>query len=98
MNAEDTRITTQSEAKRKQAPQMCVDDDDKCNLEKTSLVICTGQPIMQRAPNTYRRKGCFKTRSTPASTVTVKKAIIAFPLVLDADVVFACTMDKICMY
>ena len=51
MNAEDTRITKlarQCEAKRKQAPQikarqLCVDDDDnECNLEKTSLINCTG--------------------------------------------------------
>ena len=43
-------------------------------------------------------RGCIKTRSTPASTVTVIWAIIAFPLVLDADVVFAYTMDYIYMY
>ena len=39
----------------------------------------------------------MKTR-TPASTVTAKQSVIAFPLVLDADVVFAYTMDYIYMY
>ena len=34
---------------------MCVDDE--CNLEKTSVINCTGHPIMHRTPNTIIR-GC----------------------------------------
>ena len=44
-------LARQSEAKRKQSPQseanVC---RHKCNLEKTSLINCTGHPIMQRTP------------------------------------------------
>ena len=44
-------LTRQSEAKRRQSPQseanVC---RHKCNLEKTSLINCTGHPIMQRTP------------------------------------------------
>ena len=43
-------------------------------------------------------RGCIKTRSTLASTVPVKWDIIVFPLVLDADVLFAYTLDYIYMY
>ena len=37
--------------------QACVDDDDdddddECNLEETSLIDCTGHPVMHRTPNT----------------------------------------------
>ena len=46
-----TELALQSEAKRKQAPQS-VDDDDECNLAKTFLINCTGNPIMHRTPNT----------------------------------------------
>ena len=53
-----SELARQSEAKRKQAPQikarqLCVDDDDnECNLEKISLINCIGPPIMHRTPNT----------------------------------------------
>ena len=36
-----------------------------------------------------KKEGFIKTRSTSAKIVTVKQAITAFPLVLDADVGFA---------
>ena len=44
----------QNASKRLKARQMCVDDDDdnECNLEKTSLINCTGHPILHRKPNT----------------------------------------------
>ena len=48
-------LASQREAKRKQAPQseaMCVDDDKNANLKKSSLINCTGHPIMHRKPNT----------------------------------------------
>ena len=45
-------LARQSEAKRRQAPQseakVC---RHKCNLKKTSLINCTGQPIMHSTPN-----------------------------------------------
>ena len=55
---EDARITRevvrQSEVKRKQAPQSeaNVCRRRKCNLKKTSLINCTGHPIMHKTPNT----------------------------------------------
>ena len=42
----------QNVSKRLKARHMCVDDDDECNVEKTSLIIYTGYPIMHRTPNT----------------------------------------------
>ena len=44
----------QNVSKRLKARQICVDDDDddECNLEKTSLINCTGDLIMHRTPNT----------------------------------------------
>ena len=43
----------QNVSKRLKARQICVDDDDKCNLEKASTLInCTGHPMMHRIPNT----------------------------------------------
>ena len=46
-------LARQSEAKRKQSPRseanVC---QHKCNLNKTSLINCTGHPIMNRTPNT----------------------------------------------
>ena len=46
-------LARQSEAKRKQSPQseanVC---RHKCNLEKTSIINCTGNPIMHRTANT----------------------------------------------
>ena len=38
-------------SKRLKARQMCVDDDDECNLEKTPLINSTGHLIMQGTPN-----------------------------------------------
>ena len=38
----------QNVSKRLKARQMCVDDDDKCNLEKTSLINCTRLPTQNR--------------------------------------------------
>ena len=57
MNA-TRELVRQSEAKRKQAPQseanVCRRRRRRrtCNREKTSLIICTGHPIMHRTPNT----------------------------------------------
>ena len=47
-------LARQSEAKRKQTPQSeaNVCGRRKCNLKKTSLINCTGYPIMHRTPNT----------------------------------------------
>ena len=47
-------LASQSETKRKQAPQSeaNVCRQRKCNLKKSSLINCTGHPIMQRTPNT----------------------------------------------
>ena len=49
-------LARQSEAKRKQAPQSeaNVCRRRKCNLKKTSLINCTGHPIMHITPNTNR--------------------------------------------
>ena len=50
-------LARQSEAKRKQAPQSeaNVCRRRKCNLKKTSLINCTGHPIMHKTPNTTPR-------------------------------------------
>ena len=48
-------LAHQSEAKRKQAPQSEANVCRRrrtCNLEKTSLINCTGHPITHRTPNT----------------------------------------------
>ena len=49
-------LARQSEAKLKQAPQseanVCRRRRRKCNVKKTSLINCTGYPIMHRTPNT----------------------------------------------
>ena len=46
-------LAHQSEAKCKQLPQSEVEVcRHKCSLEKTSLINCTGHPIMHRTPNT----------------------------------------------
>ena len=48
-------LARQSEAKRKQAPQSEANVCRRrriCNLQKTSLINCTGHPIMHRTPNT----------------------------------------------
>ena len=55
MHESPHELVRQSEAKHKQTPKgeaMCVDDDNKYNLEKTSLIDCAGNPIMHRTPNT----------------------------------------------
>ena len=57
-----SELARQSEAKRKQAPQNeaneCRRRRRRCNLEKASLIDCTGHPIMHRTPNTD--KGCVR--------------------------------------
>ena len=48
-------LARQSEAKCKQAPQSEANvcrRRRKCNLKKTSLINCTGHPIMHRTPST----------------------------------------------
>ena len=51
-------LARQSEAKRKQAPQSeaNVCRRRKCNLKKTSLINCTGHPLMHKTPKQLR--GC----------------------------------------
>ena len=47
-------LARQSEAKHKQMPQSeaNVCRRQKCNLKKTSLINCSGHPMMHRTPNT----------------------------------------------
>ena len=60
MNAEGTEspheLARQSEAKLKQAPQseanVCRRRRTKLQSQKTSIIDCTGHPIMHRTPNT----------------------------------------------
>ena len=55
----------QNVSKRLKARQMCVDDDDECNLEKTSLIDFTGHPIMHRSPTTNQG---LRSRTSNATT------------------------------
>ena len=42
----------QNVSKRLKARQICVDDDDEDVIsKKTSLINCTGHPLMHRTPN-----------------------------------------------
>ena len=54
---------------------MCVDDDErKCNL-KTSLINCTGHPIMHRTPNTNQG---LRSRTSNATATTDFQLVFKF--------------------
>ena len=79
----------QNVSKHLKARQICVDDDDKCNLEKASTHInCTGHPIMHRIPNTNYLI-CRKVYSSSSVEISNKSLQLSFgPTFREFDLMF----------
>ena len=65
-NTEPVKVR-QNVSNRLKVRQMCV--DDKCNLEKTSLINCTGHPIITEHPKQIR--GCVLVPQTQSISVEI---------------------------
>ena len=65
-NTERVKVR-QNVSNRLKVRQMCV--DDKCNLEKTSLINCTGHPIITERPKQIR--GCVLVPRTQSISVEI---------------------------